>query len=65
MPAEKPTASDDRLKTWGMYTGGTGDRHSRDADRHALIFLRKLKQKQGRIRAAFPQIAEARKRGLL
>jgi hypothetical protein len=65
MPSEKPTASDDRLKQWGMYTGGNGDRHSRDADRHALVFLRKLKQKQSRIRTAFPQIAEARKRGLL
>ena len=65
MPSEKPTASDERLVRWGMYTEGKGHRHARDADRHALIFLRKLKQKQGRIRTAFPQIAEARNRGLL
>ena len=53
MPAMKATASDARLKEWGCYTathskneiaiGGSGilAGHARDADRHALMFLRK------------------------
>lgn len=41
MPAEKPEASDERLKEWGMYDSRGGLGHARDADRHALIFLRK------------------------
>lgn len=61
----KTTATDARIKDWGMWRDGHAARHARDADRHALTFLRTLRQKQSRIRSAFPVVAEARKRGLL
>lgn len=39
----KAAATDERLKTWGLYdpTHAHAMRHARDADRHALTFLRK------------------------
>ncbi|WIC89680.1 RuvC-like resolvase [Rhodococcus phage Maselop] len=61
----KTTATDARIKDWGMWRDGHAARHARDADRHALTFLRTLRQKQSRIRSAFPVVAEARQRGLL
>ncbi|WNY15169.1 RuvC-like resolvase [Rhodococcus phage MacGully] len=61
----KTTVKDDRLKLWGMWQDGHGARHARDADRHALTFLRTLRQKQSRIRTAFPVVGEAKRRGLL
>ena len=61
----KTTVTDARLKAWGLWHEGHSSRHARDADRHALTFLRTLRQKQSRIRAAFPVVAEAKKRGLL
>jgi hypothetical protein len=65
-PSEaKTTCTDDRLKAWGFYEGGHNDRHSRDATRHCLLFLRKLRAKPSRVQAAFPIVAEARSRGLL
>jgi hypothetical protein len=39
----KKESTDDRLKRWGFYvrTGGMG--HARDADRHALLMIRKAR----------------------
>lgn len=52
-PADaKTTCSDYRLKQWRMYDDTGGLRHARDADRHAILFLRRAKQK-----AAFRAIA--------
>lgn len=39
----KNTCSDERLKKWGMYQRHGGLEHARDADRHALLLLRKAK----------------------
>ena len=65
-PSEAKTAiTDDRLKNWGLYRDGQAARHARDADRHALLFLRKARQKPGRIRDAWPVVALAKERGLL
>lgn len=45
-PAEaKNTATDARLKSWGFYKREGGMEHARDADRHALTFLRKCKER--------------------
>lgn len=41
-PSEgKTTATDERLKNWGLYSSTGGMNHARDADRHAITFLRK------------------------
>lgn len=37
----KTTCTDDRLKLWGAYTSEGGLGHARDADRHALLFMRR------------------------
>jgi hypothetical protein len=37
----KTTATDERLKLWNCYTREGGLQHARDADRHAILFLRK------------------------
>lgn len=40
----KRTATDDRLKDWGLYQREGGEGHARDADRHAITFLRRASQ---------------------
>lgn len=41
-PSEaKASVSNTRLKSWGMYDSSSGE-HARDADRHAIYFLRRL-----------------------
>jgi hypothetical protein len=35
------TVTDERLRRWGMYDRASG-RHARDADRHAILFIRKF-----------------------
>lgn len=40
----KTTATNDRLKAWGVYTADGGLNHARDADRHALLFIRRCMQ---------------------
>jgi len=46
----KTTATDDRLQRWGFYRREGGLKHARDADRHAITFLRRCSQgKQGRL----------------
>lgn len=54
MPSEAKTAiTDERLKLWGFYSRAGGMEHSRDADRHAILFLRKAKDPQrGALRRA-------------
>ncbi len=37
----KSTATDQRLKDWGLYQKEGGLEHARDADRHAITFLRR------------------------
>lgn len=37
----KKIVSDERLRTWGMYRSNSGP-HARDADRHAILFLRRF-----------------------
>lgn len=50
-PADaKNVATDDRLRRWGLYSSDGGLQHARDADRHAILFLRKAKE-DARIRA--------------
>lgn len=39
----KTTVTDERLKLWGFYRSEGGMRHARDADRHAITFLRRCK----------------------
>lgn len=39
----KTTATDARMKAWGLYNMHSGG-HARDADRHAITFLRRCKE---------------------
>ena len=56
-PADaKNTCSDIRLKEWGFYDSYGGLNHARDADRHALLFLRKCKQNEIMRRKAWPHL---------
>lgn len=43
----KTTITDERLKLWGCYTSDGGLVHARDADRHALLFVRRCMGLQG------------------
>lgn len=46
----KTTATDERLQSWGFYRRDGGLKHARDADRHAITFLRRCSQgKAGRL----------------
>ena len=52
----KTTVTDARLKAWGLYARSGGMNHARDADRHAVTFLRQCKANpEYRIRA-FPHL---------
>lgn len=56
-PADaKRTCTDDRLKQWRMYDPYGGLRHARDADRHAILFLRKAKAKRDFRERAWPHL---------
>lgn len=46
--------TDTRLRSWGMYI--PGEEHARDAERHALTFLRRAKAKAKLRVSAWPQI---------
>lgn len=48
----KGTATDDRLKAWGLYRPGM--EHARDATRHAITFARRLKMTPSLLAAAYP-----------
>lgn len=57
MPSEaKSVATDSRLKSWGFYQREGGLEHARDADRHALTWLRKCKEKEWLRKACWPYI---------
>jgi hypothetical protein len=57
MPSEaKSVATDDRLKSWGFYERAGGLQHARDADRHALTWLRKSKQHAWMRAACWPHL---------
>ncbi|WGH20841.1 RuvC-like resolvase [Gordonia phage Commandaria] len=63
-PSEaKTTVTDERLKQWGFWDSGS--RHARDADRHALLFIRKTREQRSKVFKAWPLLGEAMKRGLL
>jgi hypothetical protein len=56
-PADaKRVCTDARLKEWRMYDPTGGLVHARDADRHAILFLRKAKQSKNFRALAFPHL---------
>ncbi|QHB37491.1 RuvC-like resolvase [Mycobacterium phage Onyinye] len=56
-PADaKRTCTDERLKEWKMYDPYGGLRHARDADRHAILFLRRAKAKAAFRANAWPHL---------
>jgi hypothetical protein len=48
----KSTATDPRLRKWGLYAKGS--RHARDGTRHAITFIRRAKQNPTLAREAWP-----------
>ena len=48
------TATDERLKSWGLYH--KGEEHARDAERHAITFLRRAKTNRKLRTAAWPKL---------
>lgn len=52
----KNICSDDRLRQWRMYDSVGGLQHARDADRHAILFLRKAKAKREFREMAWPHL---------
>jgi hypothetical protein len=52
----KRVCTDDRLKNWQMYDPTGGLQHARDADRHAILFLRKAKAKANFRAKAWPHL---------
>lgn len=44
----KSICTDDRMNKWGYHVKSQRDRHSRDADRHAVLCLRYLIEKKNR-----------------
>lgn len=56
-PSEaKGTATDERLKSWGLYERSGGMNHARDADRHAITWLRKCSTKKRLREACWPHL---------
>lgn len=54
-PSEaKGIATDDRLRSWGLYIREGGEEHARDATRHAITFLRRAKEKPRLRHLAWP-----------
>ncbi|AXQ61378.1 RuvC-like resolvase [Gordonia phage Marietta] len=57
-PSEaKSSITDERLKQWGFWASGS--RHARDADRHAILFLRKVRQARSDVYRAWPILKAA------
>jgi hypothetical protein len=50
MPGERDIISDERLKLWGLWK--PGPEHPRDAQKHALAFLRRFAS-QEKVRARY------------
>lgn len=55
----KSTATDERLRKWGLYRPGS--EHARDATRHAITFARRLKSVPTLMREALPNLSESMK----
>lgn len=56
-PSEaKGLATDERLKAWNLYERSGGMNHARDADRHSITWLRKMKQRRNLREAAWPHL---------
>lgn len=55
----KTTVTDERLKAWGIYHRAGGLVHARDADRHAITFLRRCKADEAFRAKAFPHLYKA------
>lgn len=56
MPSEATgTATNERLKSWGLYSSD-GMVHARDADRHAIMWLRKCSVKKSLRAASWPHL---------
>lgn len=43
MPSERSVITDERLKGWGLWSVGSGGPHVRDAWRHLLVALRRVR----------------------
>jgi hypothetical protein len=57
MPSEaKKVATDERLRSWGLYEREGGQGHARDADRHAITWIRKCKQYEWMRRQCWPYL---------
>jgi hypothetical protein len=52
----KSTATDDRLKDWGLYRREGGQEHARDATRHAITFLRRASDRPNLRHNAWPTL---------
>jgi hypothetical protein len=52
----KRTCTDERLKAWRVYDSTGGLQHARDADRHAILFLRKAKSSANFRSVAWPHL---------
>ena len=55
----KSTATDARLKEWGLYRREGGEEHARDATRHGITFLRRCSDRPALRHKAFPQLYAA------
>lgn len=56
-PADaKSVCTDDRLKEWRMYDSAGSLKHARDADRHAILFLRRAKASRKLRALAWPHL---------
>lgn len=55
----KTTATDDRMKMWGLYHRSGAQKHARDADRHAITFLRRCKADPKLRHLAYPHLFDA------
>jgi len=52
----KTTATDERLKAWGLYR--PGEEHARDATRHCITFARRVKDQRGLLLKAWPNLKD-------
>lgn len=50
------TATDARLKDWGLYIAEGGEEHARDASRHSITFLRRASERPALRHAAWPHL---------
>lgn len=53
------SVTDERLKSWGYWERTAGQPHARDAIRHDLTFLKRLRSQPKLLKEVFPKITEA------